>query len=42
MSEPAYAQVKTSQRFELGWNRLQTIIEIFVAAVVVAGLAPRA
>ena len=39
MTKPAYAQVKTSQRFELGWNRLQTFIEIFVTIVVVAGLA---
>ena len=38
MSEPAYAQVKTSQPFELGWNRLQSIIEIFVAVIVVTGL----
>ena len=38
MNEMPFASVKTSRRFELGWNRLQGVIEIVVAIVVVAGL----
>ena len=38
MPNELFAEVKTYPRFELGWNRLQTAIEILVATVVVAGL----
>ena len=38
MNEPPFALVKTNPRFELGWNRLQGIVEIGVAIVVAAGL----
>lgn len=38
MDDGPFAQVKTNPRFELGWNRLQTAIEIFVGLVVAAGL----
>ena len=38
MSGPHYAAIKSNPRFELGWNRLQSAIEIFVTFVVVAGL----
>ena len=39
MNESSYALVKTNERFERGWNRLQRTIEIMTTAVVIAGLA---
>jgi hypothetical protein len=38
MSDVDFADVTPHQRFERGWNRLQTIIEIIVALIVFAGL----
>jgi hypothetical protein len=38
MSELDFADVSPHQRYERGWNRLQIIIETFVAIVVVAGV----
>lgn len=39
MAEPLFADNKSSQRFERGWNVLQLIIEISVGLIVLAGLA---
>ena len=37
-SEPAFADVDPNQRYEAGWNRLQTAIETLVGLIVLAGL----
>ncbi len=37
-SEPAFADVDPNQRFETGWNRLQTATEALVGVIVFAGL----
>ena len=39
MAEQRFADLKSSQRFERGWNGLQTLVEILVCVVVFAALA---
>ncbi len=39
MTEQQFADLDSNQRFEKGWNGLQTAIEVIVGLIVVAGLA---
>ena len=37
--QPRFADLDPSERFESGWNRLQTGVEVMVGLIVLAGLA---
>ena len=36
--EPRFADLESRERFERNWNRLQSYVEVLVAAIVLAGL----